>query len=143
MVIAIANDHAGVELKNLIVKHLTLKGHKVVNFGTDTQESCDYPDFAKKVTSAVSSKNADFGILICGTGVGMSIVANKQQGIRASLCDNSFVAKLTRAHNDSNVLCLGARVIGVEVALDIVDSYISTPFSNEPKHVRRIGKLED
>lgn len=146
MKIAIANDHAAVDHKFALIKFLESEGHEVINFGTNETASCDYPDYAKKVTGAVVAKQADFGILLCGTGVGMSIVANKVKGIRASLCDNSFVAEMTRRHNNSNVLCLGARVIGVDLMFSIVKTYLSTPFDevDKPgKHTRRINKMEE
>lgn len=143
MIIAIANDHAGVEYKNALCKKLEEWGHEVINFGCNDNSSCDYPDYAKLATTAVQQKRANFAILICGTGVGMSIVANKQKGIRASLCDNIFTAEMTRSHNDSNVLCLGARVISQEDMFEIARVYLETPFSNEQKHIRRINKLEE
>lgn len=143
MKIAIANDHAGVDYKNQIVKMLTEKGHEVINFGTDEKVSCDYPDYAEKVANAVIDGTAEKGILICGTGIGMSIAANKFKGIRASLCADEFSAEMTRRHNDSNVLCLGARTLGVEIALRIVDKYISTNEFLGGNHARRISKLND
>ena len=145
MKIAIANDHAGVEYKNILIKFLKERGYQVINKGTDTQDSCDYPDYAKAVVNSILSKESDFGVLICGTGVGMSICANRFKGIRASLCTNTFVAQMTREHNNSNVLCLGARVIAVEEMLKIADAYFSTEFSelqNPDKHTRRINKIE-
>ena len=143
MIIAIANDHAGVEYKNDLCEFLQKLGHTVINFGCDQTTSCDYPDYARKVTEAIQNKKADMGVLICGTGIGMSIFANKQKGIRASLCDNLFSAQLTREHNDSNVLCMGARVISKELMCDIAKVYFSTPFSNDERHLRRIRKLEE
>ena len=145
MKIAIGNDHAGVEYKNQIVNYLRGEGHEVFNVGTDDDNSCDYPDYAKKVCALVASKTADYGILVCGTGVGMSIAANKVKGIRASLCHNSFVAEMTRRHNDSNVLCIGARVVSLEDAIQLTKTYLSTPFDevdNPDKHTRRISKIE-
>ena len=146
MKIAIANDHAAVEYKNLLAKRLQEQGHEVINFGTDDNASCDYPDYAKKVCQAIQCGKVEYGVLICGTGVGMSIAANKYKGIRASLCDNPFVAKMTREHNNSNVLCMGARVIGVDLMYEISDTYFSTPFSeleSAGKHTRRINKMEN
>ena len=145
MRIAIANDHAAVEYKHILVNHLRSKGHEVLNFGTDESGSCDYPDYAKKVALAVQKKEVDAGVLICGTGIGMSIAANRYKGVRASVCDNILCAKMTRRHNDSNVLCMGARIIGVDVMLAIADEYFSTPFDEESvpdKHTRRINKIE-
>ena len=143
MKIAIANDHAGVDYKNQIVKMLTELGHEVFNFGTDEKISCDYPDYAEKVARAVLDGKAERGILVCGTGIGMSIAANKFKGIRASLCADEFSAEMTRLHNDSNVICLGARTLGIEVALRIVDKYISTTNFLGGNHARRISKYKD
>lgn len=142
MKIAIASDHAGLDLKSFLTKHLEKKGISVEDVGPYDHTSVDYPDYAKKMCDSVLSKKADLGIAICGTGVGMSIACNKISGIRASLCSESYTARLTRLHNNSNVLCLGARVIGEELAMDIVDEYISTDFSNDERHIRRISKLE-
>lgn len=142
MKIAIASDHAGLDLKSFLTKHLEKKGISVEDVGPYDHTSVDYPDYAKKMCESVLSKKADLGIAICGTGVGMSIACNKISGIRASLCSESYTARLTRLHNNSNVLCLGARVIGEELAMDIVDEYISTDFSNDERHIRRISKLE-
>ena len=146
MKIAIANDHAGVEYKNILANHLRSKGYEVVNFGTDELSSCDYPDYAKQVSLAVQSKKVDAGVLICGTGIGMSICANRYKGVRASVCDNILTAKMTRRHNDSNILCMGARIIGIDLMLAIADEYFSTPFDEEQiadKHTRRINKIEE
>lgn len=142
MKIAIASDHAGLDLKSFLTKHLEKKGISVEDVGPYDHTSVDYPDYAKKMCESVLSKKVDLGIAICGTGVGMSIACNKISGIRASLCSESYTARLTRLHNNSNVLCLGARVIGEELAMDIVDEYISTDFSNDERHIRRISKLE-
>lgn len=142
MKIAIASDHAGLDLKSFLIKHLEEKGINIEDVGPHERVSVDYPDYAKKMCDLVLSKEADLGIAICGTGVGMSIACNKVSGIRASLCSESYTARLTRLHNDSNVLCLGARVIGEELAMDIVDEYVSTDFSNDERHIRRINKLE-
>ncbi len=140
MKIAIAADHGGFEYKNEIIKHLSR--YEVKDFGTFSEESCDYPEFAKKVALEVASGNYDRGILICGTGIGMSICANKVKGIRAALCSDKFSAKATREHNDSNILCMGARVIDLPLAIEITDIWLSTPFSNEERHIRRIGMIE-
>lgn len=142
MKIAIANDHAGVDYKNLLVKHLTVKGYEVINLGTDTALSVDYPDYAEKVAKAVQEKNADLGILICGTGIGMSIAANKFKGIRAALCGDCYSAELTRKHNDANVLCLGARVLGSDLMIKIADTFLSASFEGG-KHAVRLGKIEN
>lgn len=141
MVIAVANDHAGTEFKFEIVKHLQSKGYTVLNLGTDGSDSVDYPDYAKLVADAINGGKADCGVLICGTGVGMSIAANKIDGIRASLCGDCFSAEMTRRHNDSNVLCLGARVIGIELAKRVVDSYFSASFEGG-RHIARLEKIK-
>ena len=142
MKIAIANDHAGVDYKNLLVRHLTDKGYEVINLGTDTALSVDYPDYAEKVAKAVQEKNADLGILICGTGIGMSICANKVKGVRAALCGDCYSAELTRKHNDANVLCLGARVLGSDLMIKIADTFLSASFEGG-KHAVRLGKIEN
>jgi ribose 5-phosphate isomerase B len=142
MRIAIGADHGGYEYKNQIIEMLKNNGYTVKDFGTDSAESCDYPEFAKRVAAAVASKEFDRGILICGTGIGMSIAANKQKGIRAALCSDLFSAKATREHNDSNILCLGARVIDIDLAIQITEVWLNTPFSNEERHLRRIGMIE-
>lgn len=141
MKIAIGNDHAGVEYKFILKDFLEKQGHEVINFGTDEHVSCDYPDYAAKVAKAVQSGQAERGVLICGTGVGMSIAANKHKGIRASLCGDTYSAEFTRRHNDSNVLVLGARVIGVEIMLSVAKVYFSTEFEGG-RHQRRVDKLE-
>ncbi len=141
MKIAIACDHAAPALKALVTEHLRKKGLTVEDFGTNTPDSVDYPDYAIKVAEAVASKEADLGILICGTGIGMSIAANKVKGIRCALCSDTFSAHATREHNDANVLAFGERVVGAGLALDIVDAFIDTPFSNADRHVARIDKI--
>lgn len=141
MKIAIANDHAGVEYKFILKKFLEDMGHEVINFGTDENASCDYPDYADKVAKALQNGEAERGVLICGTGVGMSIAANKHKGIRASLCGDTYSAEFTRRHNDSNVLVLGARVIGVEIMLSVAKVYFSTEFEGG-RHQRRIDKID-
>ena len=142
MTIAIGNDHAATAYKNRLAEHLKEKGFEVINYGTDTTESCDYPVFAKKVGKAVVSGEADFGILICGTGIGMSIAANKVKGVRASLCTDLVMAEYTRLHNDSNVLCMGARIIAYEMAEMIADKYLSTKFEGG-RHQRRVDIIEE
>ncbi|MBQ9710261.1 MAG: ribose 5-phosphate isomerase B [Clostridia bacterium] len=146
MKIAIANDHAGVECKKALCEYISQMGHEVVNFGTDQLSSCDYPDYAKAVANEVASGRAQRGILICGTGVGMSIAANKVKGIRASLCDSTFIAEMTRKHNDSNVLCMGQRVTSLDTMKQIVEVYLNTPFDEENcpgRHTARINKIEN
>ena len=142
MTIAIGNDHAATAYKKRLAEHLKEKGFEVINYGTDTTESCDYPVFAKKVGKAVVSGEADFGILICGTGIGMSIAANKVKGVRASLCTDLVMAEYTRLHNDSNVLCMGARIIAYEMAEMIADKYLSTKFEGG-RHQRRVDMIEE
>lgn len=139
-IIAIANDHAGTELKKKIIDKFG-KDYEFINCGTDDNLSVDYPDFSKKVCDLVLSKKANFGILICGTGIGMSISANRHKGIRAGLCFHSLMAKLTRKHNDANVLCLGARMIGDDVAFDCVEAFLNTDFEGG-RHLKRIEKID-
>lgn len=140
--IAIGCDHGAVDLKNLVVEHLKKKGVECNDVGCYSTESCDYPVYAHKVTDLIKSGECELGILICGTGIGMSIAANKVEGIRAALCGDCFSAQMTREHNNTNVLCLGARVIGSELALRIVDTFLGAEFSNEERHIRRINMLE-
>ena len=141
MKLVIGNDHAGVEFKEKLVKALEERGHEVINVGTDSLESVDYPDIAVLVGEKVLDGEAKFGILICGTGIGISIAANKVEGIRAALCHNEFTAKLARLHNDANVIALGARVIGDELGLACVETFINTEFEGG-RHARRVGKIE-
>ncbi|MGX7091144.1 ribose 5-phosphate isomerase B [Hutsoniella sourekii] len=141
MKIAIGADHGGFELKNKIIDHLKAD-YEVMDFGPNSSESVDYPDFAVKVTSSIQNSEADLGILICGTGVGMSIAANKQKGIRAALVGDVFTAQATREHNNSNVLCLGARVTGDMLALMIVDTWLGAEFQGG-RHAKRLEKLEN
>ena len=141
--IAIASDHGGFQLKKAIMTHLDKRGLAYKDFGAYTEESCDYPDFAKPAAHAVVSGECDKGILICGTGIGTSITANKIKGVRAALCSDCFSAKATREHNDANILAMGARVVGEGLACMIVDTFLDTPFSNDPRHIRRISKIED
>lgn len=143
MKVSIASDHGGFILKEAVKKHLEEKGYEVVDFGTDSLASCDYPDFGRPAAQAVAKKDVDFGILICTTGIGMSMLANKIKGIRAALCSDSVSARLTREHNDANVLVMGAGIVGEILAMSIVDTFLTTNFSFEEKHVRRISKIED
>lgn len=145
MKIAIGNDHGAVDLKFHIVKYLEKLGHEVVNFGSDVSDSCDYPVYAEKVGKAVVSGEFDKGILICGTGIGISIAANKIKGVRCALCSEPCSAKLTREHNDANILAMGARIIGPVLAESIVDAFLNTEFCGEERHQRRVDlvtKLE-
>lgn len=141
MKIAIACDHAAPVLKAKVAEHLKSQGYEVIDFGTDTTDSVDYPDYALKVAEAVAGKQADLGILICGTGIGMSIAANKVKGIRCALCSDTFSAHATREHNNANILAFGERVVGEGLALDIVDTFVKTEFSNAPRHIARIDKI--
>ncbi len=143
MKIAIGSDHGGFDLKEAVKKHLEQKNINVTDFGTHDKSSCDYPDIAKDVASSITKNENDFGILICGTGIGISIAANKVSGIRASLVHDVFSAKATREHNNANILCMGQRVIGEGLALEIVDAFLSTDFSNDQRHINRINKIEN
>jgi ribose 5-phosphate isomerase B len=140
LLIALGADHGGVALKNRLAVALVEAGHQVMDFGTDGQASVDYPDFAHAVCDAVAQMRVDFGILVCGTGIGMSIAANRNPAIRCALVHDVTTARLTRAHNDANVLALGARITGEEVALDIMRTFLETPFEGG-RHERRLAKL--
>lgn len=140
--IAIGSDHGGYEYKEQIVSHLKEKGYECVDVGTYSSDSCDYPVIARTVTTKITAGEADRGILICGTGIGMSIVANKVKGIRAALCGDTFSARASRAHNNSNVLCLGERVIGINLAMDIVDIWLESKFEGG-RHQRRVDMMEN
>ena len=141
MKIAIGCDHAALKLKNDVVEKLRKEGYEVEDFGIYEQKSVDYPDYALPVAEAVASGRADKGILICGTGIGMSIAANKVKGIRCALCSDTFSAHATREHNDANILAFGERVVGEGLAMDIVDTFLKTPFSGDDRHVKRIAKI--
>ena len=140
--IGIGSDHGGVELKKELIEYLTKQGYFVENFGTDSKESIDYPVIAQKVVSAIVEGKYQRGILICGTGIGMSLCANRVKNIRAVACSDVTTAKYSRLHNDSNVLCLGARIIGTEAAKDICDIWLNTEFENDERHLRRINLIE-
>lgn len=141
MKIALACDHAGFALKRTIGEYLKESGYEVADFGTDSNVSCDYPDYACKAAEAVARGDCERGILVCYTGVGVSIAANKVKGIRCALCGDATSARLTRAHNDANMLALGAGIVGGALALDIVKTFLETPFSGEEKHCRRVAKI--
>jgi ribose 5-phosphate isomerase B len=141
--IAIGSDQGGYLLKQEIMEHLKERGVEFTDFGSYDEKSVDYPEYAKKVCSVVKSGEYKFGILICGTGIGISITANRIKGIRAALCTDCFMAEATRLHNDANVLALGGRVVGAGLALKIVDTFLDTPFSDEERHIRRIEKIEE
>lgn len=140
--LAIGSDHGGFALKREIMAHLDRRGIAYRDFGTYTEESCDYPVYAKAVARAVASGECERGILICGTGIGISIAANRVPGIRCAVCGDCFSAQATREHNDANILALGARVVGDGLALKIVDTFLDTPFSNDERHKRRISLIE-
>ena len=141
--IAIASDHGGYNLKEHIKAYLVAKGISCQDFGTDSTASCDYPVFGKAAAEAVASGACEKGIVICTTGIGISIAANKVPGIRCALCGDCFSAKATRLHNNANVLALGALVTGPGLALEIVDIFLDTPFSEEERHSRRVSQLEE
>ncbi len=140
--IALGSDHAGYELKEIIRVNLTDRGLTLLDFGTDSTRSVDYPDFARKVCEAVLAGNAEQGILLCGTGLGMSMMANRFKGIRGALCHDHFTALAARRHNDSNVLILGGRILGKDLAMEIVDTWLDTPFEGG-RHERRVKKFDE
>ncbi|MBE6549049.1 MAG: ribose 5-phosphate isomerase B [Ruminococcaceae bacterium] len=142
MKIAIGNDHMAVDMKNHIKKYLEDKGHTIVNFGTDTPDRTDYPIYAKKVADSVVSKECELGILICGTGIGISIAANKVKGIRAAVCSEPYSAALTRQHNNANIIAFGAKVIGTATAETIVDAFINAEYEGG-RHARRVDMISD
>ena len=141
--IGIGSDHGGFALKEAIKKHLEERGLEYKDFGTYSDASCDYPVYGRAVAKAVAAGECELGILICGTGIGISITANKVPGVRAALCSDCFSAEATRQHNNANILALGARVLGEGLALKIVDTFLDTPFSNDERHIRRISMIEE
>ncbi len=141
--IGLGSDQGGFELKQEIIKHLKERNLEYKDFGSYDSASVDYPEYAKKVCGAINRGECEKGILVCGTGIGISIAANKIKGIRAALCTDCFMAEATRLHNDANVLALGGRVVGPGLALKIVDTFLDTPFSNEERHIRRIKAIEE
>lgn len=141
--LALGCDHGGYELKLEIKKYLDEKGIEYKDFGCDSTASVDYPEYARKVAHAIQKGECEKGILICGTGIGISIAANKCKGIRAALCTDCFCAEATRLHNDANVLALGGRVVGPGLAVKIVDTFLNTPFSGDERHARRISLIEE
>lgn len=140
--IALGSDHGGFDLKEVVKEHLQKRGFEVKDFGTYDKESCDYPDFGRAAAEAVASGECEKGIVICTTGIGISIVANKVKGIRCALCSETTSARLTREHNDANMLAMGGGLVGELLALEIVDTFLDTEFSGLEKHNRRISKLE-
>ena len=146
MKIAVGSDHAGYEdppphYKPELMAHLGIKGLDVVNCGTDTPESVDYPDVAETVCEKVLSGETELGLLVCGSGVGMSITANRHRGIRAAVCTTPEMARLSRQHNHANVLCLGRRLLSIDECKEIVDAWLDEPYSEEPRHARRVEKM--
>ncbi len=141
MKISLGCDHGGLELKNEIKAHLEARGFKCRDFGTYTKDSCDYPDYARPAAEAVASGECERGILVCTTGIGVSITANKVNGVRCALLHDKMSARLTREHNDTNMMALGAGVVGPMLALEIVDTWLDTPFSGVERHQRRIDKV--
>lgn len=141
--IAIGSDHAGFELKQVIMKHLEERNIEYKDYGTYSTDSCDYAVYAEKTAKAVADGECELGLLFCGTGVGISIAANKVKGIRACCCSDLFSAEMTRLHNNANMLCLGGRVVTAEKAIELVDIFLDTPFSGEERHQRRIDQITD
>ena len=141
MKIAIACDHGALALKNKMVAHLTNKGYEVVDFGTHTLDSCDYPDFAAPAAKAVAAGECEKGVVLCTTGIGVSITANKVDGIRCALLSDVMSARMTREHNDTNMMAIGAGVVGEMLALEILDTWLGTAFSHNERHQRRIDKV--
>jgi len=146
MKIAVGSDHAGFEepkpyYKPAIIQHLEAQGHEVVDCGTNGPDSVDYPDFADNVAAAILDGQAERGVLLCGTGIGISIAANRHKGIRAATCATPDMARLAREHNDANVICVGRRILALDTCLELIDLWLATPFSNGERHVRRVGKM--
>ena len=142
MKIALGCDHGGYDLKQEVIRWLEEHGHEVQDFGCFGKESCDYPQFGRAAAEAVAAGSCDRGIVICTTGIGISIVANKVKGIRCALCADTVSARLTREHNDANMLAMGAGIVGKNLALSIVETFLGTDFSGEEKHARRIRGIE-
>ena len=140
--IALGSDHGGYDLKEKVKKYLEDKGYECKDFGCYEKESCDYPDFGRAAAEAVASGECEKGVVICTTGIGISIAANKVKGIRCALCSNAYLAKMTRLHNDANMLAMGQGIVGDNLAFEIVDTFLGTEFSEGVNHIRRIGKIE-
>ena len=143
MKIVIGCDHAGYAIKGIVKDHLTSMGHEVVDVGTDSTASCHYPVYASAACKKILDGECELGILICGTGIGMSMAANKHNGIRAACCSDTFSARLTREHNDANMLCFGERVVGAGLALELVDAFLGAKYLNNGNHVTRVAMLKD
>lgn len=142
MLVALGSDHGGYDLKQEVIGYLKEKGIAFKDFGCMGKESCDYPEYGRAAAEAVAGGECDMGIVICTTGIGISIVANKVKGVRCALCADTVSARLTREHNDANMLAMGAGIIGKNLALGIVETFLSTPFSGEEKHARRVKAIE-
>ena len=140
--IYIGSDHAGFEFKSLVKKYIEEKGAKIIDLGTFSTDPVDYPDIAREVSEKIVERKGSFGVLICGTGVGVCMAANKRGGVRAANCVNEYQARMSRMHNHANVLCLGARVLGIELAYSIIDAFFSTDESKEERHMKRVKKIE-
>lgn len=140
--IAIGSDHGGFDLKQVIIKYLEEQGIEYKDYGCYDKNSCDYPVFGKAVAESVAKGESEKGIVVCTTGIGISMVANKVSGVRCALCSESLSAKMTRLHNNANVLALGGAMVGPNLALDIVETFLNTPFSAEEKHIRRVGMIK-
>ncbi len=141
MKIVIANDHAAVDLKKKVAEYIESLGHEVINIGTDSNESCHYPEYGAKAARMVAAKEVDFGVLICGTGVGISLAANKIKGIRCGVCSEATTARLIRQHNNANMIAFGARIVGEELAKDIVKSFLEAEFEGGGRHQTRIDMI--
>ena len=142
MKIAIGSDHGGFKLKEVIKEYLIKKGYEVSDLGCYSEESVDYPDYAERVAKAVANGEYDLGVLMCGTGIGISIAANKVKGIRAALCHDGLTARLAKQHNNANIICMGGRTTGIETAKDIIDNFLESEFEGG-RHLRRINKIKD
>ena len=140
-VIGIGNDHAAVEMKNQIKEFLEEKGYQVINYGTDSDESCDYPEDGEKVGRAVAEGKVDAGVLICGTGIGISIAANKVKGVRAAVVSEPVSARLTKEHNNANIIAFGARIVGIEMAKEIVSAWLNAEYIGSGRHERRVDMI--
>lgn len=140
--IALGSDHGGYNLKKAVIAYFKENGIAYQDFGCYSRESCDYPEYARAAAQAVADGDCEKGIVLCTTGLGISMAANKVRGIRCAVCDSVFLARMTREHNDANMLSLGAAVVGAELAVEIIDTFLNTPFSNEEKHLRRVKGIE-
>ena len=140
-VIGIGNDHAAVEMKNQIKEFLEEKGYQVINYGTDSDESCDYPEYGEKVGRAVAEGKVDAGVLICGTGIGISIAANKVKGVRAAVVSEPVSARLTKEHNNANIIAFGARIVGIEMAKELVSAWLNAEYIGSGRHERRVDMI--